>query len=57
MPIFRGENSRTLLGLVLIIVFGGYQLVAGLPTSHSAFPYFSFVPDEEGAYSSPFRLA
>jgi len=37
MPIFRGENSRTLIGLVLIIVFGGYQLISSLPASHHVF--------------------
>jgi len=39
MPIFRGENSRALIGLLLIIVFGGYQLVANLPASHHVFNF------------------
>jgi len=39
MPIFRGENSRKLIGLALIIVFGGYQLVASLPASHKVFHF------------------
>lgn len=56
MPIFRGENSRTLVGLVLIIVIGGYQLVTSFPGSHSAFSCFLLIPDGEGTYSPPLRL-
>ena len=51
MPMFRGENSRTLVGLVLVIVFGGYQLVSSIPASHSAFLYFLLASDEEGKHT------
>ena len=51
MPIFRGENSRKLIGIALIIVFGGYQLVANLPASHSA-SFTLLSPDGEGVCSS-----
>jgi len=39
MPIFRGENSRKLIGFALVIVFGGYQLVSSLPASHNVFNF------------------
>lgn len=52
MPIFRGENSRTLIGLVLIIVFGGYQLVASLPTSHRASSYLLLKLERKGVLTT-----
>jgi hypothetical protein len=51
MPIFRGENSRKLIGIALIIVFGGYQLVANLPASHRASSLAT--PGGEGVLTPP----
>ena len=56
MPMFRGENSRTLFGLVLIIIFGGYQLVSSLPTSHRRFSCLFLATNGEGKRSPLLRF-